>query len=65
MKLLFDENNLTAIITQLPDGSFRADIPEIDGMSAEGSSEEEAEEILMEKLRVLKLMAKNKRQSRR
>jgi len=56
MKVLFDENNLTAIITQLSDGRYSAYIPEIDGMSAEGDTEAEAEENLMEKLKVIKLM---------
>lgn len=55
---LFDENNLTAIIEQTASGGYIASIPEIDGISAEGDTEQEAEENLMEALKVIKLVAK-------
>lgn len=54
---LFDENNLTAVITKISDGLFRAYIPEIDGISAEGPSEQKAEENLIEALKVVKMIA--------
>jgi len=55
---LFDENKLTAVIVEMNDGNFMASIPEIDGICAEGATEEEAEENLMETLKVIKLVAK-------
>ncbi|MDG2448350.1 MAG: type II toxin-antitoxin system HicB family antitoxin [Saprospiraceae bacterium] len=54
---LFDENNLTAVITQVSEGIYRAYIPEIDGIYADGPSEEEAEENLMEALKVIKMVS--------
>ena len=55
---LFDENNLTAVIEETDEGNFKAHIPEIDGIYAEGNTEDEAEEKLMEALKVIKLVTK-------
>lgn len=55
---LFDENNLTAVIVKIAEGLYRAHIPEIDGISAEGPSEQEAEENLLEALKVVKMVSK-------
>lgn len=55
---LFDENKLTAVIEETDDGNFRAHIPEIDGIYSEGATEEEAEENLLEILKVIKLVSK-------
>ena len=54
---LFDENNLTAVIVKISTGLYRAHIPEIDGISAEGPSEQEAEENLLEALKVVKMVS--------
>ena len=53
---LFDENNLTAVYEENPDGGFIAFIPEIDGIVSEGATMEEAEENLMEQLRILNIV---------
>ena len=56
--MLFDEYNLTAVFDENPDGSFSAYIPEIDGITADGKTMDEAEENLMENLKILKLISK-------
>ncbi len=56
--MLFDEYKLTAVFDENPDGTFSAHIPEIDGITAEGKTMDEAEENLMENLKVLKLLSK-------
>jgi predicted RNase H-like HicB family nuclease len=55
---LFDENNLTAVYEENPKGGFIAFIPEIDGIVSEGATMEEAEENLMEQLRILNIVTK-------
>ncbi len=55
---LFDDNNLTAVYEENPDGSFIAYIPEIDGIVSKGQTMKEAEENLMETLRVLKIVSR-------
>ena len=56
--MLFDEYNLTAVFDENADGTFTAHISEIDGIRADGDSMKEAEENLLENLKVLKLLAK-------
>ena len=55
---LFDENNLTAVYEENPEGGFIAFIPEIDGIVSEGATMEEAEENLMERLRILNIVSR-------
>jgi predicted RNase H-like HicB family nuclease len=54
---LYNENNLTAVYEENPDGGYIAYIPEIDGISSEGETIEEAEQNLMEALKVLRLIS--------
>ena len=56
--MLFDEYNLTAVFDENPDGTYTAHIPEIDGIKAEGKTLNEAEQNLLENLKVLKLVSK-------
>ncbi|MEE9374409.1 MAG: hypothetical protein V3V00_15240 [Saprospiraceae bacterium] len=63
---LFDENNLTAVITKVSKGLYRAHIPEIDGITAEGPSEQEAEAKLLEALKIVKMISqRNQRRKNR
>ena len=54
---LYDENSLTAVITKISENLYKAHIPEIDGISAEGSTESQAEENLLETLKVIRMMS--------